>query len=79
MEIYPGIHARAPVDADGERLREKRRELQRQWEQWHWHKAQARRHRTVMGVLIGHHEQEANRLAKELGIESEADAGTEEA
>jgi hypothetical protein len=70
MEIYAG----APVDAEGERRREEQRELQRQWEQWHWHKAQARRHRTVMGVLIGHHEQEANRLAKELDLDDEGDA-----
>ena len=43
------------------------------WEQLRWHTAQARRHRTVMGVLVGHHEQEAARIAKELGVDYEGD------
>ena len=69
MEIYAG----QPVDPVGERLRAQRRELERRWSQLRWHEAQVRRHKTVSTLLIGHHEQEANRLARELGTD-EGDA-----
>jgi hypothetical protein len=68
MEVFAGIHAGAPVDAEGERLREVRRELERRWEQLRWHTAQARRHKAVSAAIVQRHEQEARRLAEELGI-----------
>ena len=66
--------AGAPVDSEAERMRDERRELERRWSQLRWHEAQVRRHKTVSAQLIGHHEQEANRLARELGIDDEGDA-----
>ena len=42
--------------------------IENQWEQLRWHTAQARRHKTVSALIIRHHEQEAARLERELGI-----------
>ena len=50
------------------------RHQQNLWDQLRWHAAQARRHKTVSALIIRHHEDEATRLEKLLGIDEGDDA-----
>jgi hypothetical protein len=49
----------------------RRQALWLEW--WEWHSAQAKRHRTVMSLLVSHHDAEARRYAKLLGLEAKPD------